>query len=311
MRKILVTGGTVFVSKFVASWFAGRGEEVYVLNRNTRTQVPGVRLIEGDRRNLGDCLKGYAFDAVLDITSYTLQDVEDLVNALGDFRDYIFISSSAVYPETNPQPFREDGNCGENAVWGAYGTNKLAAENYLREKVPQAYILRPPYLYGPMQNVYREPFVFACAEAGRPFCMPGDGGMGLQFFHVEDLCRMMEALLEKHPAERIYNVGNPETVTVREWVRLCYDAVGAELETVSVTGHPQRAYFPFYDYDYRLDVARQQAILPDTKPLAEGLAESYAWFREHRADVNRKPLLAYIDEKILGEKHAENQENGK
>ena len=129
--------------------------------------------------------------------------------------------------------------------------------------------------------------------------------MGLQFFHVADLCRMMEALLEKHPEERIYNVGNPETVTIREWVKLCYDAVGTELETVSVTGHPQRAFFPFYDYDYRLDVARQQALLPDTKPLAEGLAESYAWFRGHREDVNRKAMLAYIDEKILGEKDAD------
>lgn len=301
MGKILVTGGTVFVSKFVASWFVSQGEDVYVLNRNTRPQVPGVHLIEADRRKLGDCLKAYDFDAVLDVTSYTRQDVEDLVNALGSFRDYIFISSSAVYPETLPQPFRENQLCGENSIWGPYGTNKLAAEAYLREKVPQAYILRPPYLYGPMQNVHREPFVFECAEAGRPFCIPGDGSMGLQFFHVADLCRMMEALLENHPAERIYNVGNPETVTVREWVQLCYDAVGAELKTVSVTGHPQRAFFPFYDYDYRLDVAKQQTVLPDVKPLAEGLAESYAWFRDHRDAVNRKPMMAYIDGKILGE----------
>ena len=103
MGKILVTGGTVFVSKFVASWFVSQGEDVYVLNRNTRPQVPGVHLIEADRRKMGDCLKAYDFDAVLDVTSYTRQNVEDLVNALGSFRDYIFISSSAVYPETLPQ----------------------------------------------------------------------------------------------------------------------------------------------------------------------------------------------------------------
>lgn len=299
MRKILVTGGTVFVSRFVASWFVSRGEEVYVLNRNSRAQVPGVHLIEGDRNSMGDRLKDYAFDAVLDITAYTKSDVENLVNALGSFGDYILISSSAVYPETLRQPFREAQTCGPNRIWGAYGTNKLAAESYLRAHVPQAYILRPPYLYGPMQNVYREPFVFECAEAGRTFCIPGEGKMGLQFFHVEDLCRFMEILLETHPEERIYNVGNPETVTVSQWVKLCYDAAGAPLKTVSITEHPQRSYFPFYDYDYCLDVSKQCALMPNTKPLAEGLKESYAWFREHRDGVIRKPLLEYIDKNNL------------
>lgn len=300
MRNILVTGGTVFVSRYVAEYFAKRGDNVFVLNRNSRPQSPGVTLIERDRHALGDTLKGFYFDAVLDITGYTRADAEDLVKALGDFGDYIFISSSAVYPETNPQPFSEDQPGGPNAVWRAYGTNKLEAEQYLQKHVPQAYILRPPYLYGPMQNIHREPFVFECAEQGRPFFLPGQGDMKLQFFHVEDLCRLMEALLETHPRERIFNVGNPESVTVRQWVELCYQCVGAPLTTVSVgKEHFQRFYFPFHDYDYFLDVSRQNSLMPETKPLAQGLAESYAWFRAHRDAVNRKPMLAYIDEHLM------------
>ena len=298
MRKLLVTGGTVFVSRFVAAYFVRKGDEVYVLNRNTRPQVPGVTLIEGDRNDLGDKLKGIHFDAVLDITSYTRADAENLVSALGSFEEYVFISSSAVYPETLPQPFREEQPCGPNSIWGAYGTNKLAAEEYLHQCVPQAYILRPPYLYGPMQNVYREPFVFECAEAGRPFYIPGDGGMKLQFFHVEDLCRFIEILLEKKPEHKIFNVGNPQSVTIAQWVELCYGAVGKPVRTVSVQGHPQRSYFCFHDYDYALDVAKQTALMRDTKPLAEGLAESYAWFREHRDGLMRKPYFDYIDRNL-------------
>ena len=298
MRKLLVTGGTVFVSRFVAAYFVRKGDEVYVLNRNTRPQVPGVTLIEGDRNDLGDKLKGIHFDAVLDITSYTRADAENLVSALGSFEEYVFISSSAVYPETLPQPFREEQPCGPNSIWGVYGTNKLAAEEYLRRCVPQAYILRPPYLYGPMQNVYREPFVFECAEAGRPFYIPGDGGMKLQFFHVEDLCRFIEILLEKKPEHKIFNVGNPQSVTIAQWVELCYGAVGKPVRTVSVQGHPQRSYFCFHDYDYALDVAKQTALMRDTKPLAEGLAESYAWFREHRDGLMRRPYCDYIDRNL-------------
>ena len=295
MRRILVTGGTVFVSRYVANYFAQKGDDVYVLNRNSKPQLPNVTLIEGDRNNLGDKLKGYEFDAVLDITAYTREHVENLVNALGQFGDYIMVSSSAVYPETNPQPFTEDQICGPNIHWGAYGTNKLAAEEYLRKAVPNAYILRPPYLYGPMQNVYREPFVFGCAEAGRKFYIPGDGSMKLQFFHVEDLCRFIEILLEKHPAEHIYNVGNPDAVTISDWVKLCYDVVGADLETVRVEGHHQRSFFCFHDYDYYLDVTRQTVLMPDVKPLAEGLKESYEWFQQHRDAVMRRPYTEYID----------------
>ncbi len=38
MKKILVTGGTAFVSKYVAEYFVNVGYEVHILNRNTKPQ---------------------------------------------------------------------------------------------------------------------------------------------------------------------------------------------------------------------------------------------------------------------------------
>mgnify|MGYP004664107619 FL=1 len=57
MRKILITGGTTFVSKYAAEYFVKAGYDVYVLNRNSKPQVEGVNLIEGDRHKLGSVLK--------------------------------------------------------------------------------------------------------------------------------------------------------------------------------------------------------------------------------------------------------------
>lgn len=300
MRKILVTGGTTFVSKYTASYFAGKGEDVYVLNRNTKKQVQGVKLIEADRNNLGDALKSYSFDLVVDVCAYTNNDIVNLTDALENFGDYIFISSSAVYPETLPQPFSEDMPCGKNSVWGDYGVNKLEAEKELLKRVPHAYILRPPYLYGQMQNLYREPFAFDCADGDRPFCIPKNGKMSLQFFHVEDLCRFIEILMEKHPDERIFNVGNPESVTVEEWAELCYKAAGKKIKKIFVNeSHVQRDYFPFHDYDYKLDVAKMLSLMPSTKPLYEGLKEEYEWYFENKEEVNKKPLIDYIDKNIF------------
>ncbi len=295
MKKLLITGGTVFASRFAASYFRDK-YEVYVLNRNTRKQVEGVQLIEGDRNALGDRLKGCRFDAVLDICAYTGDDITHLLNAIEPPEDYIMISSSAVYPETERQPFREDGAVGTNSIWGSYGKNKLIAEQTLRERMPTAYILRPPYLYGPMQNVYREPFVFECALRGRRFCIPKDGSMKLQFFHVEDLCRMMQTILEQHPQRRVFNVGNSEAVDVNTFVELCYDVAGAPLERVNINGnHNQRDYFSFYDYEYMLDVTEQNKLLGGTKPLREGLQESFDWYVNHPDDVVRKGYIDFID----------------
>ncbi len=296
MKKILVTGGTIFVSKYVANYFK-KNNEVYVLNRNTRPQLAGVHVIEADRNELGDKLKEYDFDAVIDVCAYTGEDVNHLLDAIKTIKDYILISSSAVYPQTNKQPFHEKQTIGENAVWGKYGTDKIEAEKALLSRVPSAYILRPPYLYGPMQNVYREPFVFECALKERPFFIPKDGKMKLQFFHVEDLCKVIEKILEIHPSNHIYNVGNEESVDINTFVKLGYKVVGKELKTINVYNHEnQRDYFSFYEYEYVLDVKNQKELLPKTKDLEEGLKESFEWYAEHPQDVMRKGYIEFIEE---------------
>ena len=298
MKKILVTGGTVFVSKTVAEYFAASDYDVYVLNRDTKTQIKNAKLIRADRNDLGDALKGMHFDAVLDVTAYTKQDISDLLDGLDSFDDYIMVSSSAVYPETGKQPFAEEEAVGENRFWGPYGTNKIEAEQELQSRVPGAYILRPPYLYGKYNNVYREAFIFDCAMQKRPFYLPKNGEMKLQFFHAKDLARLMEMILEKKPEQHIFNVGNKEAITVKEWVELCYDIVGTKLETVPVLEDIwQREYFCFADYEYYLDVTKQDALLDQVVPMREGLEEAYDWYQGNQQDVGKRPYLDFIDQR--------------
>ena len=294
--KILITGGTTFVSKFAATYFTEKGYDVYVLNRGSKEQVPGVTLLKGDRHELGDLLRGKIFDAVLDITSYDDTDINDLLDGLGSFGTYIFISSSAVYPETGKQPFTEECETAPNKIWGKYGTDKIAAEKALLARVPEAYILRPPYLYGPMNNVYREAFVFDCAKRDRLFYLPGDGSMKLQFFHVEDLCKLMEIIINDNPDDHILNVGNEKDVTIEEWVTACYGCYGKEPQFVNVTKDiEQRQYFCFYNYEYHLDVSKMLKLLPETKDLGKGLTECAEWYKDHGLDVRKKPLIPFID----------------
>lgn len=298
MKKVLVTGGTVFVSRYVAEYYVSKGYDVYVLNRNSRKQSEGVKLILADRHNIGELLRNYCFDLVID-TAYTAADVDKLLNALGEYKDYVLISSSAVYPDYALQPFKEDTALGVNKYWGKYGTDKIEAENVLLERNPNAYILRPPYLYGQMNNVYREAFVFDCALQDRCFYLPKDGEMRLQFLHVEDLCRFIDVLLEKKTEQHIYNVGNSKEVSIRKWVEMCYEIVGKTVEFKQVYDDTdQRKYFSFYDYEYYLDVSKQHELMPNEKDMYEGLKEAFMWYRDNSDKVNKKEFIEFIDTQL-------------
>ncbi len=297
--KILVIGGTVFASRYTAEFFIENEYEVYVLNRGSMPQSEGVKHIKADRYNMGDSLRDYDFDAVIAVSLYDEKDTTSLISALGDVKHFIFVSSSAVYPETLPHPFCENQPCGRNKYWGDYGTNKIAAERLILSAFPQAYIIRPPYLCGKMNNLYREAFVFECAENDRPFYIPKDGSLPLQFFDIEDMCRFMELLIRKQPTQHIFNVGNPETVTVKEWVNLCYDVLNKKPQLIYISRDiNQRDYFPFLDYEYRLDVTEMLNLMPNLKPLEQSLRESYEWYRDNRELIRRKPLIEFIDEKL-------------
>lgn len=296
MRKILVTGGTVFVSRYIAEYYLDQGDEVYVLNRNTKKQSPGTILIEADRYNLKDELRHYFFDVIID-TAYDSDAIKKLLDALGNYRDYIFISSSAVYPEYEVMPLSEETQLAKNKYWKKYGTDKIAAEKYLLKNNPHAYILRPPYLYGPMNNVYREAFVFDCALSNRKFYVPKEGKMQLQFFHIHDLCRFIDILLEKHPQQHIFNVGNKELVSITDWVKLGYEVCHKEVQFVYIDQEINpREYFSFYDYEYILDVTKQNELMPELIPLKQGLKDCLDWYLKHGDLVNKKPFLSYIDE---------------
>lgn len=299
MKNILITGGTVFASKYTAKYFVQKKYNVYVLNRNTKEQVDGVNLIQADRQELGGSLQKYHFDAVLDVTAYSGKDVDSLIDAIGSFDKYILISSSAVYPENAKQPFTELTALGENKIWGQYGIGKIEAEKSLINKFPDGYILRPPYLYGPMNNVYREAFVFDCAINDHKFYLPKDGKMNLQFLYINDLCKMMEKIIENEPVNHIFNVGNSNSISIKKWVEICYKAAGKTPEFVNVYNGPeQRKYFSFYDYDYYLDVNRQKELLAVTEELENGIRESYEWYINNTEKVNRKPYFDYIDNNL-------------
>ena len=61
---------------------------------------------------------------------------------------------------------------------------------------------------------------------------------------------------------------------------------------------PQRNYFPFYDYEYYLDVTKQKTILVNTTSLSVGLQKSYDWYKNNKEKINKKNYFDFIDNNL-------------
>lgn len=102
------------------------------------------------------------------------------------------------------------------------------------------------------------------------------------------------------PEQRIFNVGNKEFISIRDWAALCYSIAGKTVRFQNVSEEiEQRNYFSFHPYEYYLDVEKQMTLMPETKPLAEGIRESFDWYIENQQCVEKKPFLAYIDQYLV------------
>ena len=112
--------------------------------------------------------------------------------------NYIFISSSAVYPEygsTLRKRWVEKINSGENMAL----INRRRSR--FRKRVPDA-ILQPPYLYGPM-NVYRKPLCLTVPCRNVSF-IAGRWRHEVAVFHVKDMCRFIDIILERNRISTFY-----------------------------------------------------------------------------------------------------------
>lgn len=67
---------------------------------------------------------------------------------------------------------------------------------------------------------------------------------------------------------------------------------------ISMVTLSREIFFSFYDYEYYLDVTEQEKLMPETKPLSEGLKEAFKWYKNNMDKVNKKPFTEYIDNNL-------------
>jgi nucleoside-diphosphate-sugar epimerase len=313
--RVLVMGGTEFISLHLVQALRARGHEVAVFNRGRRPErLPaGVRLIAGDRRDhaaLRVRLAGERFDGVCDVTyaPTTGEDVAALADALAGAPHVILVSTARVYDHALPIPYSEATPRG--LYWGEYARHKIAGEDALLERhrsrgLPVT-IVRPTHVLGPLNTRHNETFFMDRILRGRPVLVPGHGGWLRQFGHVEDLAEAMAAMLgDARAFGQAYNVMGEESVTQVGFVELIAEVLGRPVafrhvdpELLRGMDRPGPVFGQNLLYDcHAVHTTHKLRLELGIRPrytLASGLAQTWAWYREQGA-AERQVDVAFED----------------
>jgi nucleoside-diphosphate-sugar epimerase len=312
--RVLVAGGTEFISLHLVRALLRDGHQVTVINRGRQPgRLPsGVRTLVADRKDhatLRKALAGERFEGLVDVTyAPTLgEDVEALLDAAAAVGHVLFVSSGRVYDHARPIPFDED--TARNLYWGVYAKNKIAGEDVLlqrhRERGVPVTIVRPTHVYGPLNTRNNETFFFDRLVRGRPILVPDDGKWLRQFGHVEDLADAMAAMLGAPAAfGRAYNVTGEEVISQVGFVELIADVVKRPLTLVHAPTPAGGTPVAFgqnlvYDCHAVYTTARVRAevgVLP-RYTLAAGLAQTFDWYQ--REGLDRRAIDFAAEDALL------------
>ena len=123
---------------------------------------------------------------------------------------------------------------------GPYGESKIAAENYILDKLgvengevrvamqrdKQVYILRPCMIHGP-GNKGNLNLLYNVVKKGIPWPL-GDFENKRSFTSIDNLCYVVEGLLTRDIASGIYHMGDDEALSTNELIALMCEAMGKE-----------------------------------------------------------------------------------
>ena len=206
----------------------------------------------------------------------------------------LFLGSSCIYPKHAEQPIHETSLLTGplEPTNDAYAVAKIAGVMHvqsLRRQFGSSFIsAMPTNLYGPNDNfnlrtshvlpALIRKFSEAKESGAGSVELWGTGTPRREFLHVDDLGPACLTLLQRYDDDMPINVGVGTDVTIRGLAELTADVIGYNGELVFDTSKPDGTPRKL------LDVSRIRSLGWNAKiPLREGIATTYAWYRENRA----------------------------
>jgi UDP-glucuronate 4-epimerase len=319
MTRVCLTGVGGFIGSHVAERLLARGDEVVgidnfdpfyprpVKERNLKAArasggfqfheldildtAPIRRLLTADTVVVHLAAKAGVRPSLEDPAGYLRVNVTGTQSLIDACRDagvgrVVFGSSSSVYGDDTPAPFREDAPAVHPI--SPYAATKRAAELLLEAQATHVGLrvaaLRFFTVYGPRQRpdlaIHR--FVRRLSE-GDPITMFGDGSDARDYTYIDDIVSGVVSAVDWTRAGPIglelFNLGGNETVALARLITEISAALGIE-PCIEQTGRQAG--------DVHLtsaDLTKSHRVLGyrPTVPFPEGIRRFVAWFRETHA----------------------------
>ena len=308
--RILLTGGAGFIGSHVSDGFRERGHEVAIVDDlstgNPANVHKDTKLYQHDIRDAGlervfrdfrpDVVDHHAAqsnvpasvkDPVYDASVNVLGGLNLLrLSAAHEVKKFIYISSGgAMYgePDAGDLPVKESAPV---RPLSPYGASKQALEAWLgvyqRTFGLDFTVLRYANIYGPRQSIREEGAVVAVfatrMAADQPVTIDGTGQQTRDFVYVGDCVTANVAALERGSG-RAFNIGTGRETSIHE----VFDAMA------EVSGYARQPNFgpPRTGDVMRIvldpSLARAELGWQASMPLHDGLARTYAFFRDGAA----------------------------
>jgi len=300
--RVLVTGGAGFIGANLVRLLAGEGHVVTALDNfsvGNADYLAGLDLEIVDADILDSAAMGRVVgghDAVIHLAAQTrvplsLADPRGdcQLNVIGtlnvleaarsnNIRRVIFASSNAPLGRQRP-PAKEDK---APLPVSPYGASKLAGEAYCLAYHGswglQTVALRFANVYGPF-SLHKHSVIaefMSATKAGRSVTIDGDGSQTRDFIYVADLCRAISLALLAKTGGEVFQIATGVETSVARLAGLIQHTVDG---TMHVVHGPARQGDVKRNYS---EIAKARRLLSwhPAVALAEGLKETWRWFRE-------------------------------
>lgn len=311
--RVAIIGGSGHIGSYLTPRLTEAGHSVVCVSRGLKqpyvahaawTRVERVlldRTAEETAGAFGTKIRELRPDCVIDLTSYTLESAQHLVDALrGHIQQLLHCGTIWVHGPGVEAPATEEA---PRCPISDYGVRKAAIESYLLDEARRngfpATVLHPGHLVGtgwmplnPAANF--NPAVFADLAAGREIALPNLGRETLHHVHADDVAQAFVKAMDHWSVAigEAFHVVSPAAVSMGGYAEAVARWFGQEARIRYLPWEQWRSEVPEKDAKVTWDhiarspncsIAKAQRLL-DYRPRyrsLEAVRESVEWLVAH------------------------------
>ncbi len=237
--RIAVTGASGFMGGTVARELAAKGHTVFTFGRRHADAVQetlpnylqwdlsaGVTAVAEVDAVIHCAAKVGDWGPEADYRRVNVDGTRVVMETFAEVDRFVHVSSASVYSGNQTLCNISERASVGNDLHNAYARSKAEAEELVLGSERNAVILRPHIVYGPGDTTLTPRLLAARRLGWLP--VPGNGRNLLSVTHVLNFVHAVERVLDSSVMRGIFNIADPEAISVDELLRTVLQRNGAD-----------------------------------------------------------------------------------